>query len=422
MTLLKYIKETNFSGCTESLIYQLILALFIAQQEKQFTHYDLHLENVLLRRCLKRTFFLYKFIYEGVVFNKLIHTNGYFPVIFDYGFAYSKGVENTSYNNSLFFTNKGYTSFMFDEVTDFKTLLVRLAHIRTCPLKFKNLTDLLFLKSDPITFKIDKETGWIKSTISSVGRIICKRLEKSIIDVDHNYRDNFIYKELDNIVELFGILIKLPIGQNNFQIKTLNDEVKKFLLEWNKIDIWFNATSSDDKLNVIKNIFEVLNDLITEENFNESTVYETRSKSEFNRKFKLKLFEILDGYGDFINVENLDYGIFISSIIQISNFIEHMCYAEIQRHKKLFNLSRLMDSWSLFNSIEELVRPESPYTFQLDDNIVIFDCMEKSTSSFELKDLDVIEALNCASNLKVQINLLDNLELKNYGESSEELE
>jgi hypothetical protein len=92
LTLLKFIKTSNFSDCADSLIYQLIIALLIAQQEKNFTHYDLHLENVLLRRCLERTFFWYKFVYEGAIIDRLVYTNGYFPVLFDYGFAYSKGL------------------------------------------------------------------------------------------------------------------------------------------------------------------------------------------------------------------------------------------------------------------------------------------------------------------------------------------
>lgn len=412
LTLLEYIKGTHFSGCVKSLIHQLILALFIAQQEKNFTHYDLHLENVLLRRCLQRTFFWYKFSYEGVVINRLVYTNGYFPVLFDYGFAYSKGLEGTSYNNSLFFTNKGYTPFMFDDVNDFKTLMIRLAYIRGCPQQFKNFVDEKFLKSSKLKFGLIRETGWIKSTISSAARIVCKKIEKIILDLDPDqskgYKDCFVFKELDNLVDLFGILIKLPIGQNNFKTKTLEDVVLTFLIEWNKIDIWFNGTVADDKLNIVKKILESINILIMEEEDQIVTRKTTINKhNDLNHNFKLKMFEIFDAFGDFVNVENLNYGKFLSSIIELSNFMEYTVYAEIQRYKKLFNFH--MDGWTLFNSIEKLVEPEGPYTFKIDDNIVVFDCIEKSTSSFELKEEDVIETLNASSNLKLQINILENI-------------
>lgn len=395
LTLLDYITKTNFSGCTESLIHQLILALFIAQQEKKFTHYDLHLENILIRKCFQRTFFLYKFLYEGVVIQRLVYTDGYFPVLFDYGFAYSKGLEGTSYNNSLFFTNKGYTSFMFDDVNDFKTLMVRLSHISNCPQKFKTITDNLFLKSSKLKFRLNHETGWIKSSVSNINYIISKRLEKTILEIDLNYKDGFIFKELYNIVDLFGILIKIPIGQNNFKIENLKNMVEIFLREWEKIDIWFNHVMVDDKLNLIKKIFETINELIME-----------GSKPPNCLHFKLKLFKIFDAYGDFIDIENVNYGQLLSSIVAISNFVEYIIYYEIKRYKKLFNFDK--DGWTLFNSIENLIE-KAPYNFKLNDSVVVFDCIEKSTSSFELQDKAIIEALNNVNDLNIQLYFLNNL-------------
>jgi len=403
-TLLKYIKDNNFYGCTESLIHQLILALFIAQEEKKFTHYDLHLENILLRKCDKRTFFWYKFMYEDVMIDRLILTNGFFPVIFDYGFAYSKGLEGTSYNNSLFFTNKGYTPFKFDPINDFKTLMVRLAYIRGCPIKYKQFAQTHFLESNQI--KLCKETGWVKTTLSSAARIISKRLDKILVEIIPNYKDNFIYKELDNIIDLFSVLIKLPFSKNDYDTKTLVEDVRNFTEEWNKIDEWFNPKSTDDKLNIIKKVIGAINDLIG--NTNE------QKYDAFIHNFKLKFFEILDGFGDFINVYNIDYGKFISSTIQISNFIEYITYAEIQRSKKFFNFANIMSNWSLFNSIEKLVEPKIPYNFQKNDSIVLFNCVEKSTSSFELKDEDIIKTLNTPSDVTTQISLLDSLHLIDY--------
>jgi hypothetical protein len=414
LTLLDYIRKTHFSGCTKSLIHQLILGLFIAQQEKNFTHYDLHLENVLLRRCLQRTFFLYKFSYEGVVMNRLVYTDGYFPVLFDYGFAYSKGLEGTSYNNSLFFTNKGYTPFMFDDINDFKTLMVRLAYTHDCPQQFKKFADDHFLKSNKLKFKLSKETGWIKSTVSSTARIVYKKIEEVMLELDHdqtkNFKDSFIFKELDNIIDLFGILIKLPIGQTDFKIKNLKEVVLTFLTEWNKIDVWFSKIVADDKLNIMKKIFESINNLIMEEE--DQILTKNLTIDDLNHKIKLKMFEIFDAFGDFIDVENLNYDKFFLSIIELSNFIEHVTYGEIQRYKKLFNFQ--MDGWTLFNSIEKLVEPEEPYSFKEGDNIVVFDCIDKLTSSFELKEADVIELLNGSSSLKLQLNILDNLPKVDY--------
>jgi len=344
-------------------------------------------------------------MYEGALIERLIFTNGYFPVIFDYGFAYTKGLENTNYNNSTFFTNKGYTPFMFDEINDFKTLMVRMAFVKNCPEKFKDLAESTFLNSGSIKFKLDRETGWIKSANSSAGRVVCNRLKKTILDINNDYKENFIFMELDNVVELFGILIKLPIEKehkNHSTKKTIKYSVSTFIHEWNKIDAWFSEDFADDKLNIIKRMFEAINNLIEAE------------EVEIVRNFKLKLFEAFDGFGEFVNVQGVDYGALLSSIIEISNFIEDIVYTEIQRYKKLFNLTSCMDGWNLFNSIEEKVKSDLPYIFQPSDNVVLFDCVERTTSSFELVDQDIIEALNIAGSLEAQIGLFNSLSWEKF--------
>jgi hypothetical protein len=290
---------------------------------------------------------------------------------------------------------------MFDEVNDFKSLIVRLAYIRNCPSKFKNLAKDHFFHAKA-KFKLDRETGWIKTSEPSVAKKICKRLEEAIIKYDADYKDNFIFKELDNLIDLFGVLIKVPIYQNDFKMKKLNNMVKIFLQEWKKIDVWFRSTIADDKLNILKRIFETINELIEND-----TDY-------LNHNFKIKMFEIFDAYGDFVNVGDLDYGRFLASIVGISNFIEKTLYGDIERNK--FKFIDSTDSWTLFNLLEDLVGPKEPFTFKKDDSIVLFDCVEKSTSSFELKDDDVIESLNLVPAVETQLCFLNNLQLQNFSE------
>jgi hypothetical protein len=383
-TFKSFIDNNGFNTCTNSLIHQIILALFIAQQEINFTHYDLHLDNILIRKCCPRTFFLYKFSYEEVIFTRLIQSEGYFPVIFDYGFAYSKGLENTSYNNSFFFTHRGYTSFMFDDVNDFKSLLIRLSYIHNCPSKFKKLAYDFFL--DPsLPIKMCEKTGWIKiKKTQSIGRIVSDKIEKKIefLSKDEPYKTNFIYKELDYIIDLLGILIKTPLGPNDFNMNNLNQVVKIFLKEWKKLDDCFGPMFEDDKLNIFKAILLAINNLI-EEGF---------EQEELNHKFKLKLFEILDSYGNFILVKNLNCGKFLLSILELSNFIEHVAFKSVEYYNKNFKYD--YSGWVLFDLIENTVNLKQPCIFEYNDKIVMFDCIDKTTLSINLEDKDELKALN----------------------------
>jgi hypothetical protein len=382
-TFIGFIDKNGFNSCTSSLIHQTILALFIAQQEINFTHYDLHLDNILIRKCCPRTFFLYKFMYEGVIFNRLIHSKGNFPVLFDYGYSYSKGMENTSYNNSFFFTHKGYTSFMFDDVNDFKTLLIRLSFIKNCPTKLKNLAHKFFLNSS-LPIKLCKETGWIETSNPSIGQVVNKKIKKVIKTLfkDESYKENFIYKELEYIIDLLGILIKTPLGPNDFNMNNLNQVVKIFLREWKKLDDCFGAMFEDDKLNIFKAMLLAINDLIEQD----------LKQEDLTHNFKLKLFEILDGYGNFIIVENLNCKKLLLSILELSNFIEHVTSKSLEYYNKGFKYD--CNGWTLFDAIENTVNFKQPYIFELNDTIVMFDCIDKITLSINLEDKDEIKSLN----------------------------
>jgi hypothetical protein len=420
LTFRKYILQSNFGAATDAILHQLILALFVAQQEKRFTHYDLHLENILIRKCMKRTFFWYKFSYQGVILNRLVETKGYFPVIFDYGFAYSKGLDHTSYMNSLFFTNKGYTPFKFDETTDFRMLIVRMAYFTKCPAKFKGLAKKFYPNKD-----VDVITGWLQSSKPSIGKIMCNKLDKILLK--HGLHKSFFYKQLDYIVDLFGTLITIPFSglRSAFALRrqpkgwyrkefgpTVEDENKPdiesaicdFVSEWQKIEAWFPEHANDDKLNILKQILNNIDKLIVP-----ALAAFGPPQSELEHQFRLALFQTLDMFGDYIILEDLQYHTFISSILQIAEFIELTYHKETLRTPPQVKSNPQLDAWAILKEMEDLVMVQEPYDFKEADSVVLFDCIAKTTSSFELEDADTIELLNKAADVATQIAVLNNI-------------
>jgi hypothetical protein len=412
LTFRKYILQSHFGAATDAILHQLILALFVAQQEKRFTHYDLHLENILIRKCMKRTFFWYKFSYQGVILNRLVETKGYFPVIFDYGFAYSKGLDHTSYMNSLFFTNKGYTPFKFDETTDFRMLIVRMAYYTKCPAKFKGLAKKLFPN-------VDVGTGWLQSSKPSIGKIMCNKLDKILLK--HGLHKSFLYKQLDYIVDLFGTLITIPFSglrPDNDWRPTVEDkpEMKSsiesaicdFVSEWQKIEAWFPEHANDDKLNILKQVLINIDKLIVS----------TKQSEELEHQFRLAFFQTLDMFGDYIILEDLKYHTFISSILQIAEFIELTYHKETLRTPPQVQSNPQLDAWAILKEMEDLVMVQEPYDFKEADSVVLFDCIAKTTSSFELEDADTIELLNKAADVATQIAVLNNIPTLAFDEIS----
>jgi hypothetical protein len=395
-TLLQFVKKKQFGSQTRSLLHQLVLAIFIAQQEVKFSHYDLHLENVLIRKCVTRTFFLYKFEFGGVQMSRLLFSGGFFPVLFDYGFAFSQGLNYKSFKNSFYYSNKGYTPFVFDDTVDFRTLMVRLNGVRGCPRDLQTYVEDTFLRG---VIKIDKETGWIKSKTDSIGRTVSNKLHKYFPS------RGFLNIYLDEIVDLFGTLIKLPIDTRYNPIGVspdMQEVVDDFVGEFAKIETWF--TSSDDKLNVLRKIINLADLLISQIPEGEKTI----SK----KKFKLEMFQIFDSFGDFVDVQNLNYEKFLSSLVELSNYIENVVWAEYQRYQKTFKLSSSATSWELFQALESFFEPTYPHSFVDGDSVVVFDCVDKTTSSFDLVDKETIKVLNSQKSVNGQIEFIMSLQFE----------
>ena len=83
--LCTYIRATK--KINESILYttikQVLLALTIAQKKKQLSHYDLHSNNIMMRKCDKDNVFLYVLDDDNQF---CVPSFGHYPVIIDFGF------------------------------------------------------------------------------------------------------------------------------------------------------------------------------------------------------------------------------------------------------------------------------------------------------------------------------------------------
>ena len=88
------------------LFFQLLLGLEVAQREIRFTHFDMHSENIIVRKCNTRESYN---IHLDLTTYKVVNTK-FIPVIIDFGSS-STFVDNTSVG-SYTFNNYGQTHFM----------------------------------------------------------------------------------------------------------------------------------------------------------------------------------------------------------------------------------------------------------------------------------------------------------------------
>jgi hypothetical protein len=107
-----------------SSVKQALMAVALAQRLKGFTHYDLHLSNVMVKKCNRDVVFLYLLGEDDAI---AVPSLGYYPVIIDFGCAYVEDLDDGPLWMSLAETHAGFTCDRFDPIADAKLLLITTA-------------------------------------------------------------------------------------------------------------------------------------------------------------------------------------------------------------------------------------------------------------------------------------------------------
>jgi hypothetical protein len=106
-----------------SLIRQVLLAIEIGKRKYGLVHYDLHSDNILLRKCPRDSLFLYNMGNTKA----LIPTYGIYPVIIDFGFSYLKGQTGMPLYSHMSHTDAGYLACLFDPYYDARIFLMNVS-------------------------------------------------------------------------------------------------------------------------------------------------------------------------------------------------------------------------------------------------------------------------------------------------------
>lgn len=128
LLLLEYVSPHSFDdfckyadkALLNSLILGILCGLGIAQKHLNFTHYDLHIDNILIKECEPEAVFMYKI--DGNSF--VVPTFGFFPVIIDMGLSYCNALNGGTTKTPVEHYDKGLQSTMFDKFNDIHHFLI----------------------------------------------------------------------------------------------------------------------------------------------------------------------------------------------------------------------------------------------------------------------------------------------------------
>lgn len=372
----KFFNYLSSSNIDQNVIYstikQTLLAILIAQRKKQFSHYDLHSNNILLKKCDKDLVFLYILDDEN---QYCIPTFGHYPVIIDCGFSYSSDLNNGPLFPSLNHTDIGFMSDRFDPIADPKLFLVSVSdeiqnyHSNVQSKKLINIVRNLF---SPLP--LDWLSGWDKDTQKSANDYVIKMLG---IDVSQDETASIFEKEPYDCLNITQTLIVMPIGPQ--KIKNLGLSYKTFINEFKKIEREIGSVFYC--LYILKGIVDLAREIRTE-----YTKPETRGNAL--KYFKSGILERVDSVSQFCMLKDLHYEKMLCSLYCFSKALEGVLYQvlEDRMNKKTKNYDKLP-----IKTIEEMygileVNIPHPYTFNDKTVVISIDARNNICDSFVLNE------------------------------------
>jgi len=199
----RYLKKIKYdNNLMSSQILQLLLALQIAQNQFNFTHYDLHTTNVLQQHCEYNSVFMYNI--HGIKY--IVPTYGYYPKIIDVGSSYSDEVKNHTMLTHANSYDYGFQSQFFDPLNDIHhSLLSLFYYIEDKKLCFDSLCN----KFKHIFYRLPvlRKSGWKKLPHDLTDTVFWK-IKKDCLPEYENYD---IFREYKgNFLEVLNSLVFIP--------------------------------------------------------------------------------------------------------------------------------------------------------------------------------------------------------------------
>ena len=350
-----------------STVKQTLMAISIAQKKKQFSHYDLHSYNIMMKTCNENVVFLYVLDEDNQF---CVPTYGHYPVIIDFGFSYIKDMENGPCWPSMAHTDVGFMSDRFDSLTDPKLFLVTVAEeIKNkrnskTSIKFRNIVKNIFGN-----LKIDWESGW--DTVDKKGASDYVTDMLNGYNKHSNIFDNYDYYCID----LIQSLIILPLQEQKYT----DISYQAFLTEFVKIENEIGNPFYN--LYILKGIVDIAReiraDYLIRESRNHALVY-----------FKKGVYERINCVSKYCRPKNLHFEKMLCSLLCLSKNIEGILYnvitTRMKEKEKEYSKMPLQTVEQIYGAIE--INIQSKYTFTEDTVVFVLDCVNETSSRLELNE------------------------------------
>jgi hypothetical protein len=367
--LYNYIKSDKIhERIIYSTIKQVLMAISIAQHKKKFTHYDLHSNNIMMKKCNKDVVFLYVLDNENQF---CVPTHGHYPVIIDFGFSYTEDLNDGPAWPSMAHTDVGFMSDRFDPIADPKLFLVTLSsemkkmRNNKKSTKFRKIVKNIFGR-----LNIDWEAGWDKGQQKGASDFITEMLQ------DHSTKSNLFDKYDHYCIDIIQSLIILPIEEQKYT--NIDQSYKTFLDEFIKIEQEIGNPFYN--LYILKGIVDVTREVRVD------YLKNGESRQKAIQYFKQSIYERIKCIANYCSPKGIHFEKMLCSLLCFSKNIEGILYDVIHSRMKtkLHQYSKLplQTTEQIYGALEANIPDD--YTFNTHTTIFVMDCISEKCSKLNL--------------------------------------
>ena len=372
----KYIKNKSLSTLQLlSIVKQTLLAVEIANKKLGFTHYDLHSDNIMVGKCDENAVFLY--IIDNEYY--MVPTYGYYPIIIDFGFSYSKRSNGTQMNCTLAHTKYGFIQCREDKHSDPKIFLTSVSHEINKYKKnevsqiFRNIVKNLYKDAH-----VELDCGWDDRYNTSIN-------DDFLEEFDNTFKkSDFFDEQSDYILDLLQTLVVLPLKYRKSNEKT-KDLLSLLINEFSKIE----KVISDDFYNLF-----ILKEIVISANKNRDLYTSGYTRQDAVNNFKHDILNAVDRIAKFCNLK-LNWERLLCSLLCLGKNIENFCYEHLNKllrvKEKDYSTIPLKTNVEIYNAIEANI----PSDFLFTKKTIMYTWnIDKENSNKKIVDSTLIKVLN----------------------------
>jgi hypothetical protein len=351
-----------------STIKQVLLATAIAQKKQKFVHYDLHSNNIMMKKCSKDVVFLYVLDEENQF---CVPTLGNYPIIIDFGFSYIKGLDDGPLWPSMGHTDVGFMSNQFDSFADPKLFLVTVSGELKEKRKSKKAKRLRRVVRNMFNgLKIDWLNGWDKGKTSA---------SDCVNELISSYNQSSeLFKEYEHhCIDIIQSLIILPLQEQDYS--QVHISYTAFLKEWIKIEK--QISSSFYNLYILKGIIDAARKV-------NAAYRDKKSRKTSVIDFHRMVDDRINSVVKFCQTKKINFEVLLCSLLVLARNIEgilyDIVYTQTQEKELRYDKLPLQSIEQIYAAIETNIQDD--YIYNGDSSIIVLDSHNEVCDSLSLSE------------------------------------